>query len=136
MGMKRYALAAAWAVGGIALAVGLTFSAYAVAGKDLSTPTRPVDPPTPLVPQDDDGPAPTVSAPELEGDEAGSGGSGEDGSSNSGSGSDSSGSGSGSDSSGSGSSGSGSDSDDSSGSGSGGGDNSGPGGGGDDSPDD
>ncbi len=79
--MKRYLLGLAWALAGIGLALGLTFGAYAIAGRDLADPTSPVAPRRPL-----SSPADTPSSPGgLSGEET-PGLSGGDGS---GSGSDS-----------------------------------------------
>jgi hypothetical protein len=40
--MKRLAAGILFAVGGVALAVGMSVAAYAIAGRDLSRPARPV----------------------------------------------------------------------------------------------
>ncbi|HEX2089697.1 MAG TPA: hypothetical protein VHI54_07210, partial [Actinomycetota bacterium] len=107
----------AWALGGIAVAMTLTFSAYVVAGRDLSTPTDLVPAGAPLAPREvvssprpENTPSPadgnqrsTEPPPGSNSSNSGSG-STNSGSSSSGSGSDSSGSGSDSSGSGSGSS--------------------------------
>jgi hypothetical protein len=48
--MKRWLVVAGYAIGGLMLAVGLSISAYLVAGRNLSKPVQPVRVSVPLAP--------------------------------------------------------------------------------------
>ena len=116
--MRRTLISIAYAIAGLALAVGLTAGGYAIAGRDLSEPVRVIRPaqteagsgvvaPPQATASPEDSPSPEDSAsPDDKGgdssgsddDNSGSGSSNSgSGSSNSGSGSSNSGSGSGDD---------------------------------------
>lgn len=94
--MKRLLIGAGYAIAGLGLAVGLTFGAYAVAGRDLSKPARPVRVPAQLAPVEAIVPSPSPSVDDSSSpgvDDRGGDRPREDRSGNSGRGSDSSGSG-------------------------------------------
>lgn len=94
--VKRALIGVAYAIAGLALAVGLTLGAYTVAGRDLSKPAQPVRVTVPLAPPEasptstarpDDHPSPDDrGTDDRSGRGRGGGGSGDDSGSGSNSG--------------------------------------------------
>lgn len=67
--MQRLAIGALYGVIGLIVAIGLTFGAYALAGKDLAEPAKPVGAGGALAPEQTIGASPTQPGPDPEAQE-------------------------------------------------------------------